>query len=84
MKKILTAIAIVALMSSCKKDRVCKCKVTTQVHTVKNGQPFYYDKVTEETFTTYDNVSKHTAKENCISSTTKGDSVNVTNSCVLH
>lgn len=61
-KLILILLCAIVALSSCKKDRVCKC-----INKNKFTGTTY--NTSDTTYTTYDNVSKNTMKNNCVSTT---------------
>ena len=75
MKKItiLTACAIVMSLASCKKDRTCECKYTS-------NEPGYVSET--DTYTILD-VKKKDAKVSCISYSEVSGSYTYTTTCTL-
>ena len=79
MKKILfiTGVAMLFVLASCSKDRVCECKYNS---TNPNDPPY------TETYTMVD-VNKKSAKANCVSvkqvSVQNGTSYNYTRDCTI-
>lgn len=62
-------IVISFLVYSCKKDRVCNCNA--QINYVASGTT--YQTATQNITITFKNVSKQTAKKNCITAKIKYD-----------
>lgn len=57
MKKVIYAALFLAVFTSCKKDRICSCKVVEKMATGTSKYDVTY---------TIHNVTKNTAKTNCV------------------